>query len=119
MDYFRPNSLRENAAGRPVVMLPLVLFSDDTSGNRSKKWHKFDPWSVKFVELPREENAKINNIHFLCCSDVISALDMAGPLAQQLYDIETNGIEEFDILFESASSCCSVCWLTTHVHQNF
>ena len=50
-----------------------------------------------FAGLPREQNAKINNIHFLCCSSVISALDMAGPVAQQLYDLETNGVEVFDI----------------------
>ena len=78
------------------MMLPLVLFSDDTSGNRSKKWHKFDSWSVMFAGLPRRENAKISNIHFICCSDVVSALDMTGPLVQQLYDLESNGIEVFD-----------------------
>ncbi len=65
------------AAGRPVVMLPLLLFSDDTSGNRSKKWHKFDSWSVLFAGLPRHENMK--NIHFICCSDAVSALDMVVP----------------------------------------
>ena len=37
--------------------------------------------------LPRQENTKIDNIHFCCCSDVVSALDMTGPLAQELTDL--------------------------------
>lgn len=84
------------AAGRPVVMLPLLLFSDDTSGNRSKKWHKFDSWSVLFAGLPRHENMKIKNIHFICCSDVVSALDMAVPLSHELQDLEMHGVDAYD-----------------------
>lgn len=79
-------------------MLPLVLFSDDTSGNKCKKWHEFDSWSLMFAGLPRHENARIRNIHFICCSDVVSAVDMAQPLAQELCDLERSGIEAFDVL---------------------
>ena len=79
-------------------MLPIVLFSDDTSGNKSKKWHKFDSWSAMFAGLPRKENAKLTNIHFVTCSDVVSALDMAGPIADELCDLEMNGIIAFDVL---------------------
>lgn len=78
------------------MMLPLVLFSDDTSGNKSKKWHKFDSWSVIFAGLSREENAKIHNLHFCCCSDEVSAMDMAGALASELVLLEQAGIEAYD-----------------------
>ena len=44
--YLEPHPLKDKAEGKPVVLLPLVLFTDDTSGNKSKKWHKFDSWSV-------------------------------------------------------------------------
>ena len=81
-------------------MLPFVLFSDDTSGNKSKKWHKFDSWSAMFAGLPRRENSKITNTHFICCSDVVSAIDMAGPIAEQLCDLEKNGVEVFDVLLD-------------------
>ena len=83
-----------------MVMLPIVLFSDDTSGNKSKKWHKFDSWSVMLAGMPRQENSKIANIHFCCCSDVVSALDMAGALAQQLQDLEMHGVEAYDSFLE-------------------
>lgn len=56
--YLSPHPLKAKAAGRKVVMLPLILFADDTSGNKSKKWHKFKS-----------------------CSDRMSALDMTTPIA--------------------------------------
>ena len=90
--------MKEGAAGRPVVMLPLILFSDDTSSNKSKKWHKFDSWSVMLAGLPRKQNSKIPNIHFLCCSDVISAMDMSEALVPELIQLEKEGIEAFDSL---------------------
>lgn len=79
-------------------MLPLVLFTDDTSGNKSKKWHKFDSWSVMLAGMPRHENAKIENIHFCCCSDVASAMDMAGSIASELTVLEQQGVEAYDAL---------------------
>ena len=84
------------AAGKPVVMLPIILFSDDTSGNRSKKWHLFDSWSVTLAGLPRHENSKIPNIHFCCCSDTVSAMDMCDAIAPELMQLEKEGIEAYD-----------------------
>ena len=40
--HLKPHHIKEKVDGRPVVMVPIVLFSDDTGGNKSKKWHKFD-----------------------------------------------------------------------------
>ena len=36
MQYLAPNEWNEKAAGRSVVIVPLILFTDNTSGNRSK-----------------------------------------------------------------------------------
>ena len=94
--HLKPHHLKEKAGGRPVVMVPLVLFSDDTSGNKSKKWHKFDSWSFILAGLPRHENSKISNLHFCCCSDVASAMDMSGAIAVELSKLENEGIEAFD-----------------------
>ncbi len=76
-------------------MLPLVLFTDDTSGNKSKKWHKFDSWSLMLAGLPRHENSKISNIHFVCCSDIANAVEMAEAIVKELGSLE-EGIEAFD-----------------------
>ena len=74
------------AAVKKVVMLPLILFADDTSGNKSKKWHKF-------VSLPRHLRSKVENIHFLCRTDCMSALDMASPIVDELILLERSGLE--------------------------
>ena len=53
-----------------------------------------------FAGLPRHENAKIRNIHLCCCSDVVSAVDMAQPLAQELCHLEKDGIEAYDVFLD-------------------
>ncbi|KAL5457269.1 hypothetical protein EMCRGX_G034516 [Ephydatia muelleri] len=72
--YLSSHPLKEKF-NKPVVMLPLILFTDDTSGNKSKKWHKFDSWYMSLAGLPRHLSARQENIHFICCSDVLSALE--------------------------------------------
>ena len=37
---------KELAGGRPVVNIPLILYSDDSSGKKSKKRNKFDNWAL-------------------------------------------------------------------------
>ena len=95
-------------------MLPLILFSDDTSGNRSKKWHKFESWYLSFADLPRHLNSRIENINFVCSSDSVSPLDMAEPIAQQLTALETEGVFTYDALHQEtvlvvAPLMCIVC----------
>ena len=99
-DYLTPHHLKTKAAGKRVVMMPLVLFSDDTSGNRSKKWHKFESWYLQLAGLERHENARLENIHFVCCSDSVSPLDLSGPIAKELTLLETEGILVFDKLYQ-------------------
>ena len=79
MQYLTPHPIKGKAAGRKVVMVPLILFSDDTSGNRSKKWHKFESYYLLLAGLPRKENMQHVNIHFICTSDSATPLEMAEP----------------------------------------
>ena len=52
----------------PVFIAPLSLFTDDTSGNKSKKLNKFDYWSLILASLPKEGRS-FHNILFLMCSN--------------------------------------------------
>lgn len=113
---FTSNQLKLKSAGRPVVMLPLILFSDNTSGNKSKKWHKFDSWSALFAGLPNEENAELESIRFVGCSDKVTVLDMAVPLSDELKDLELNGIEAYDALLRK--SVLVVCPLICIIADN-
>ena len=96
------------------VMLPLILFSDDTSGNKSKKkWHLFDSWSITLAGLPRHENLKIsNNIHFFCCSDKASAIYMHGHVysnSTRSNTLREEGVEAYDASSSGGISinvCC-------------
>lgn len=65
------HSLKLTAGELPVVMVPLILYSDDTSGNKSKRWNKFDSWCLKLAGLPNYENQKLENIHHICSSNKV------------------------------------------------
>ena len=76
----KEHPLKAECDGLPVVMAPLVLYSDDMSGNRSKKWNKFDAWCMSLAGLPKVEAHRFRNMHFLACSNKVSALKMTKPL---------------------------------------
>ncbi len=78
------------------MVLPLVLYTDDTSGNRSRKWNKFDLWCLKFAGLPWKVNSQLHNIHFLACSNQVSALEMAAHLVDDLLKLENGGVVTYD-----------------------
>lgn len=77
-------------------MVPLILYTDDLSGNRSKKWNKFDEWSFMLAGLPKELNAKLDNIHFIGTSNQVSVLEICPPIVEDLYRLETEGIITYD-----------------------
>ena len=96
------------------MMVPLIIYSDDTSGNKSKKWHCFNSWSVILAGLPREMNTQPTNIHFLSCSDKAAVLEMAEPIAEQLLQLEREGMVVYDAHLERevllvAPLLCVIC----------
>lgn len=113
-NYFKPIPIKAKAAGRKVVMLPLSLFTDDLSGNKSKKWNKFESWYVMLAGLPRHENAKQENIHFVSCTNLMDVLDMTECIAEQLNILESDGIEVYDSYYKEnvlvvAPLLCVIC----------
>ena len=94
-EYIKEHHLKAKALGRPVVIAPLLLYTDDTSGNRSKKWNKFDVWCFMLAGLPRKENAKLHNIHFITCSNRVDVLHMADPVVHDLLKLE-EGVVAYD-----------------------
>ena len=96
------------------MTVPLLLFCDDTSGNTTKKWNKFVIWNVILagatsytqhtfcsyhLGLPQSEKNKLENIHFVACSNRVDAMTMAEPLVENLLQLE-NGIEVYDAFLE-------------------
>lgn len=79
----------------PVIVVPINLFTDDSSGNRSKKWNQFNCWTLMLAGLPHHENARLHNIHLLSYSNRVSVLDMATPIVEDLLELE-KGVKMFD-----------------------
>ena len=98
-EYIKPHSLKAESSGRPVVVCPLLLYTDDTSGNRSKKWNKFDCWCMLLAGLPRNENSKLHNIHLITCSNKVSVLHMAMPMVDELLKLES-GVVLYDAMLQ-------------------
>ena len=94
--YTSPSPLKSHGENeRPIVMVPLLMYTDDTSGNRSKKWNKFDCWCFLLAGMPQHENAKMQNIHFVTCSNQTDALSMMEPIITDLKRLE-EGIPAYD-----------------------
>ena len=88
MQYTTQHHLKSVANGIPVIIAPLFLYSDDTSGNKSKQWNKFDLWCCSLACLPKHEVRHFTNIHLICCSNRHSAVDMSGPIVEDLLMLE-------------------------------
>ena len=58
--YLSLDPLREIAGDKPVVTLPIILYSDDMSGNKSKKWHEFNNWCLLLAGLPWHLNTQLS-----------------------------------------------------------
>ena len=66
------------------------------SGNKSKQWHEFNNWCLMLAGLPRHLNNQLQNIHLITFSDSVSSLEMAKPIAQELTELDNEGMEVFD-----------------------
>ena len=96
-----------------MIMTPLVVFCDDTSGNKSKDWNKFESFCVLLAGLPLEQNTKLQNINFVCTSNKVPVMEIAYPLVDQLKILE-DGIIVYDAYFSSkvivvAPIICILC----------
>ena len=95
IEYMTPHQLKSIAAGGLVVIAPLSMYTDDLSANKSKKWNKFDMWSVSLARLTKYEPRMFTNIQFVPCLNRLSALKMSGAIVEDLCMLEV-GIRVYD-----------------------
>ena len=81
--------------------MKINLFTDDTSGNKSKQLNKFDFWNFRLEGLSKKENGNLQNVHFICASNKVPVLDMAVPLVQEFTALENEAINAYDALLQS------------------
>ncbi|KAJ3916301.1 hypothetical protein F5877DRAFT_91854 [Lentinula edodes] len=73
------------------------LYCDDTSGNVSKKWNKYNSFLFTAAGLPREYAHQESNVHFLCTSNLAPPLEMLDGIMKQLEQGQLEGIWVWDI----------------------
>ena len=78
-----------------VIISPIILWSDDTSGNKSKQYNVFDSYLMYLAAMPMEERNHRENTMFICTSDKnLKAVDMVSSLVDDLAKLE-DGIEVY------------------------
>ena len=70
--------------GRAVVMLPIVVFSDGTSGNKTKKCNRLETYSMILAGLPCADVRKFPNIHLLTASNIVDSCSLGKAIADDL-----------------------------------
>jgi hypothetical protein len=76
--------MKTTVEGKPRITVPLLVFSDEISGNTTKKWNCLENFSMSFAGLPRREIRKIENIHFLSTSNVVPSVPLGKSIASDL-----------------------------------
>jgi hypothetical protein len=79
-----PNPWRIRASGKIIRNLPITLYSDDTSGNVSKKWNKHISFYFTLSGLPPHISNQEYNCHFLSTSNRASVLEMAEQIVDEM-----------------------------------
>jgi hypothetical protein len=73
------------AKGKPTTLtVSLVVFSDETSGNRSKKGNQVETYSMFLAGLSRKLVSKFSNIHFICTTNLVDSATLGKEIATDL-----------------------------------
>lgn len=71
-----PHPLRACAGDRPVYSIPLILFIDDVSGNKSKQWNKHFSCYMSNGAMPREKLEAEFHVRFVATSPHATPLEI-------------------------------------------
>ncbi|KAH9820031.1 hypothetical protein DFH28DRAFT_885450, partial [Melampsora americana] len=91
-----PNHWREKANGLIIRSVPLVLYSDDTSGNVSKKWNKHMSFYFTLAGLNPKLTNQEYHIHPLCTSNIANALEQGDQIVDELNHASSAGFQTYD-----------------------
>ncbi|KAL0082119.1 hypothetical protein F4703DRAFT_1954272 [Phycomyces blakesleeanus] len=88
-------SSQNNKKYMKVALVPLILWFDDTSGNKSKHYNISDSYLIYLAAMPLEMRSRQENTLFICTSDKnLIAIDMLDPIVNAFVKLEI-GIEVF------------------------
>ncbi|KAH9820370.1 hypothetical protein DFH28DRAFT_924348 [Melampsora americana] len=90
------NSWRPHANGHMIKHVPIILYSNNTSGNVSKKWNKHMSVFFTLAGLPPKMTNEEFNIHFLATSNCASALELLDEVVDDLNTHSSEGFMSYD-----------------------
>ena len=90
--FLTPHPMNTKGEGKPTTTLPLLVFSDETSGNTTKKRNRLETFSMSLAGLPRKEIRKIENIHFLGTSNIVPSVPLGKSIANDLQGTQINRV---------------------------
>jgi hypothetical protein len=73
----------------------MIMFSDETSGNTSRKWNRIEVWSMKPAALSIKERNKRANNFLICAHNKMEATEMLPFIVDDLVRLE-RGVLMFD-----------------------
>jgi hypothetical protein len=79
-----PNPWRTKANGKIIRHMPITLYSDDTSGNVSKRWNKHLSFYFTLSGLPPGISNQEFNCHFLATSNRAGVFELSEPVVDEL-----------------------------------
>lgn len=88
-----PSSTLLNQKFMKVVVCPIILWSDDKFGNKSKQYNVFDSYLMYIGDMSLEKRSRRENTMFFCTSDKnLQVVDMLSAIVDDLKQLE-QGIE--------------------------
>ncbi|KNZ52293.1 hypothetical protein VP01_3625g1, partial [Puccinia sorghi] len=105
-----PNPWRAKSSGKIIQHIPINLYSNNTSGNISKRWNKHISFFFTLSGLPPRISNQEFNCHFLDHSNQAGVLELSGQIVDELkyiimfdlclmnfFSISSEGVEAYDI----------------------
>ncbi|VDC03003.1 unnamed protein product [Peniophora sp. CBMAI 1063] len=87
---------RAKATGRRVYSMPLWFYCDDTSGNVSKHWNKYNLFLFTLAGLPAKYAQLMYNIHFVATLNNAPLLEMLEEIVRAMRELRKEGWEAWD-----------------------
>ena len=84
--------MKAKASGRRVINVGLYLFSDETSGSKTKQWNNHESISYRIMNLPFELSQSEDRVRYLCVSKEVPAMDMLEAVYKEVTTSLESGV---------------------------
>ncbi|KAI8849952.1 hypothetical protein BC829DRAFT_345983, partial [Chytridium lagenaria] len=64
--------------------VPVLIFSDEMSGNYSKKWNLHENCFMILAGLPFEDQQRNEHLHLMCTSKSTDSIDLMDAIVENL-----------------------------------